>query len=151
MFSNKQTIKVCDSFAQQCTGTEGPNATHLTVSMYLWSSGSSAWGDVDQHWVKGPWRAPCLLKSSSQWPGCWEERKRRVSLQWGAIDLPSRPTNDFLTKSKLKINGLVTRSLAMLRPARPPLTTTEWSPPYSLSSVKSKRRPTSASETSTTN
>ena len=38
---NKCTIKVCIS----CPGTSAPNKAHLTVSLYLYSSGSNARGE----------------------------------------------------------------------------------------------------------
>ena len=41
---NKRTIKVCVSFCWQCPGTSAPSTPFLTVSLYLCSCGSNAWG-----------------------------------------------------------------------------------------------------------
>ena len=42
---NKRTIKVCVSCCWRCPGTSAPSAAHLTVSLYLCSSGSNARGE----------------------------------------------------------------------------------------------------------
>ena len=42
---NKRTIKVCVSCCWRCPGTSAPSAPHLTVSLYLCSSGSNAQGE----------------------------------------------------------------------------------------------------------
>ena len=42
---NKRTIKVCVSCCGRCPGTSAPSAAHLTVSLYLCSSGSNALGE----------------------------------------------------------------------------------------------------------
>ena len=43
---NKRTIKVCVSCCWLCPGTSAPSAAHLTVSLYLCSSGSNARGEL---------------------------------------------------------------------------------------------------------
>ena len=45
---NQHTIKVCVTCFWRCLGTSVPSAAHLTVSLYLCSSGSNA---------RGEWRA----------------------------------------------------------------------------------------------
>ena len=47
---NKRTIKVCVRCCWQCPGTFAINATHLTVSMFLCSHGSNAWGELRASW-----------------------------------------------------------------------------------------------------
>ena len=42
---NKRTIKVCDNCCWRCPGISAPSAAHLTVSLYLCSSGSNARGE----------------------------------------------------------------------------------------------------------
>ena len=42
---NKRTIKVCVSCSWRCPGTSLPSASHLTVSLYLCSSGSNGRGE----------------------------------------------------------------------------------------------------------
>ena len=41
----KCTIKVCVNGSWRCPGASAPGAEHLTVSLYLCSSGSTAWGE----------------------------------------------------------------------------------------------------------
>ena len=40
---NKRTIKVCVSYCWRCPGTSAPITAHLTMSLYLCSSGSNPW------------------------------------------------------------------------------------------------------------
>ena len=42
---NKRTIQVCVSCCWQCPGISAHSTAHLTVSLYLCSSGSNAWGE----------------------------------------------------------------------------------------------------------
>ena len=80
----------------QCPGT---SATHLTVSLFLRSSGSNM-----QNKIKVRWRAPCQLKMPFKGP-----RPRRVRSEggqyppwWGVIVLPCRQINYFfITKGKI--------------------------------------------------
>ena len=50
------TIKVCVSWFLRYSGTSASSLTNLTVSLFLWSSGSNVWCEV-----VCPWRAPCEL------------------------------------------------------------------------------------------
>ena len=43
---NKRTIKVCVSCCWRCPGTSAPSTAHLTVSLYLCSSGSNERGEL---------------------------------------------------------------------------------------------------------
>ena len=43
----KHNIKVYVSCFSWCPGTSVHSATHLTVSLYAWSSGSNTWGQVE--------------------------------------------------------------------------------------------------------
>ena len=59
----KRTIKVCVSCCWLCPGTSAPSAAHLTVSLYLCSSGRNAQGESSD-----PWRAPSQLKKPFKGP-----------------------------------------------------------------------------------
>ena len=75
---NKRTIKACVSCCWQCPGTSLPRAAHLTVSLYLCSSGSKARGKSSAREgrrvsSKKPFKGP-------RWKSviCWEEWKRMI-------------------------------------------------------------------------
>ena len=70
-------------------GTSAPNATFLTSSLFLCSSGSNAWGKSKA--LQGRRVSSQRLRRGS----CLEEQKRKVSRCWGVIDLPSNLINDF--------------------------------------------------------
>ena len=53
-----ETIMVCISCSWWCPGTIAPSPPHLTVSLYLFNSGSNAWGEVD---------GPCWEDSPEIW------------------------------------------------------------------------------------
>ena len=66
-YSDRCTIKVCVRSFQPCPGPSAPSSTHLTVSLFLCSPGSSVWGEGD-----GPWRLADLSaaqQSLSNWLG----------------------------------------------------------------------------------
>ena len=97
---DKRKIKVCNSYSWRCPGTSVPSAPHLTVSLYLSSSGSNARGEEAS---RGPEKgAVSAQKARLRRGSCWEERKRIVYPRWGVIDLPSRQINEFSQKGNRK-------------------------------------------------
>ena len=64
---NKRTIKVCVS-CWRCPGTSMPSRAHLTVSLYLCSSGSNTRGESRS--LEG--RRVCSKSPSRVWDGDWE-------------------------------------------------------------------------------
>jgi len=88
--SNKRTIKVCVSCSWQCPGTSASSAAHLTVSLFLCSSG------INAQWKSRALEGRCVsskkpFKGQRQRQGsCWEERKRKVIPQRGVIDFANQ-------------------------------------------------------------
>ena len=64
---NKRTIKVCVSSFWQCPGTSVPSEAHLTVSLYLCSSGSNTWGKsraLEEHLVSS--KSPSRVRDGDE-------------------------------------------------------------------------------------
>ena len=91
----KHTIKVCVRCCWRCPGTSPPSGTHLTVSLFPCSSGSSAWGEsraLEECHVSSKSPIKCRRRRHGS---CWEERKRMAFPRWGVIGWQ---INDFFTK-----------------------------------------------------
>ena len=93
---NKRTIKVCISYFWHCPGTSASIASHLTMSLFLCSSGSNAQGESRA--LEG--RRVSSRGPSRVWDGDQGVAGRNIrepfSPEWGDIDLPSRQIIDFL-------------------------------------------------------
>ena len=77
-----------------------PSTAHLTVSLYLCSSGSNAQGESRAR------EGRCVSSknpSRRRRGSCWEERKRRVFPRRGVIVLPSGKSMSFHKKETEKI------------------------------------------------
>ena len=76
---SKCTTKVCVSCCWRCPGTAAPSAAHLTVSLYLCSSGSNARGAATHE----TWQLPGLLTNSIIFGGLFTTKvttvKARIS------------------------------------------------------------------------
>ena len=104
---NKRTIKVCVSCCWRCPGTSAPSAPHLTVSLYLCSSGSNVRGELraleGRHVSsKKPFKGPRRRQGS--W---WEERKRIVFPDEGSLICPPGKSMIFFYKTETQKNELV--------------------------------------------
>ena len=106
---NKRTIKVCVSWCWRCPGTSASSAAHVSVSLYLCSSGSNARGEsraLEGRCVSS--KSPSKVRDRDQGVAWRNERKRIVFPDEGSLIWPTGKSMHFYKKETEK-NELVSR------------------------------------------